>query len=226
VLWYQGESNTGRAVAYARQFQRLITDWRAQFGQPALPFLFVQLSSFQPLANNSWRQSGWAELREAQRQALVLPNTAMAVTIDVGDANDIHPRDKRSVGERLALQALHVFDPRQPTALGPVFKSAGLEGANMVLTFEVNGLATRPAGVALNGFAIAGADRVFRPAQARIDGARVIVSHPDVPAPVAVRYAWLDNPSESNLVDGTGLPASPFRTDDWPLSTAGARYEP
>lgn len=96
----------------------------------------------------------------------------------------------------------------------------------MVLTFDMSGLSARPAGAALAGFAIAGADRVFRPATARIEGARVIVSHPEVPQPAAVRYGWLDNPSQSNLVDATGLPATPFRTDDWPLSTAGARYEP
>lgn len=225
VLWYQGESNTGRAVAYAGQFQRLITDWRAQFGQPALPFLFVQLSSFQPLASNSWQQSGWAELRDAQRQALALPQTAMAVTIDVGDPVDIHPRDKRTVGERLALQVPHLLDPRQPAARGPVLQSAKRDGAAMALTFDLSGLVARPAGASLEGFAIAGADRRFRPAQARIEGQRVIVSHPDVSEPVAVRYGWLDNPSQSNLFDASGLPATPFRTDDWPLSTAGARYE-
>lgn len=226
MLWYQGESNTGRAVAYSSQFQRLITDWRAQFGDPKLPFLFVQLSSFHPLANNSWQQSGWAELRDAQRQALVLPQTGMAVSIDVGDPVDIHPRDKRTVGERLARQALHLLDARQPAAHGPVFKGARRQGAAMELTFEASGLAARPAAAALEGFAIAGADRRFRPAQARIEGGRVIVSHPEVPEPQAVRYGWLDNPSQSNLVDAEGLPASPFRTDDWPLSTAGARYEP
>jgi len=226
VLWYQGESNTGRAAAYAGQFQRLITDWRAQFGQPALPFLFVQLSSVQPLARNDWQQSGWAELRDAQRQALVLPNTAMAVTLDVGDENDIHPRDKRTVGERLALQALHLADPRQPASRGPVLASARADGTRMVLTFDLSGLVTHPAGAPPTGFAVAGADRVFRPATARIDGARVIVSHPDVPQPVAVRYGWLDNPSQSNLFDAAGLPATPFRTDTWPLSTAGVRFEP
>lgn len=227
VIWYQGETNVGRAVAYAGQFQRLITDWRAQFGQPALPFLFVQLSSFQPLAHNSWQQSAWAELRDAQRQALALPQTGMAVTVDVGDPVDIHPRDKRTVGERLALQALHLFDPRQPASRGPVLQSAKREGAAMVLTFDVGVLVARPAGAALEGFAIAGADRRFRPAQARIDSAnRVVVSHPEVTEPVAVRYGWLDNPSQSNLYDSAGLPASPFRTDDWPLSTAGVRYEP
>lgn len=226
MLWYQGESNTGRAVAYAGQFQRLITDWRAQFGDPKLPFLFVQLSAFHPLAHNSWEKSGWAELRDAQRQALVLPQTAMAVTIDVGDPVDIHPRDKRTVGERLARQALHLLDARQPAAHGPVFRSARRAGLAMELTFETSGLSARPAGAVLEGFAIAGADRRFRPAQARIEGGRVIVWHPEVPEPAAVRYAWLDNPSPSNLVDGEGLPASPFRTDEWPLSTAGARYEP
>lgn len=225
VLWYQGESNTGRAVAYAGQFQRLIADWRAQFGQPALPFLFVQLSSFHPLANNSWQQSGWAELRDAQRQALALPGTAMAVSIDVGDAVDIHPRDKRTVGERLAMQALHLLDPRQPPSRGPVLQGSRREGTALVLTFDVN-VTARPAGAALDGFALAGADRRFRPAHVRIDGTRVFVSHPEVAEPVAVRYGWLDNAARSNLVDGAGLPASPFRTDDWPLSTAGARYEP
>ncbi len=226
VIWYQGESNTGRAVAYAGLFQRVISDWRASFGQPGLPFLFVQLSSFHPLAANSWQQSGWAELREAQRQALALPNTGMAVTIDVGDPDDIHPRDKRTVGERLALQALHLADPKRPAARGPQLREAKAEGGRFVLTFDVGGLATRKPGAPLAGFALAGADRRFHPAQARFEGGRVIVESAAVAAPQAVRYAWLDNPMEANLVGPDGLPAGPFRSDDWPLSTANARYAP
>lgn len=230
MLWYQGESNVVRAASYAAAFQRLIVDWRAQFTPPGgevLPFFFAQLAAFQPLALNSLDHSPWAELRDAQRQALALPRTGMAVTTDVGDADDIHPRDKRSVGERLALLALHDADPRYPVASGPVVERVERAGTSLLLHMKsVGGLATRPAGAAPQGFAVAGANSGFVAAQAEIDGQRIRVWHPLLANPVAVRYGWVDNPARANVVDGQGLPASPWRSDQRPLATAGQRYAP
>jgi len=226
VLWYQGESNTGRAAAYAGGFQRLIKDWRAQFRQPDLPFFFVQLASFLPLQNNRPGHGGWAELRDAQAQALKLPHTGMAVAIDVGDANDIHPRNKRTLGQRLAGLALHDMGLRAAPAGGPVLAGSEVRGNELWLRFKdtAGGLRAATAGEALRGFVLAGADRKFVAASARIQGDVVVLSSPAVAAPVAARYAWADNPSESNLVGGDGLPAAPARSDDWPLETAGKRY--
>lgn len=226
VLWYQGESNTGRAAAYAGDFQKLITDWRAQFGNARLPFFFVQLSSWQPLQNNRLGHGGWAELRDAQGQALKLPHTGMAVSIDVGDAADIHPRNKRALGDRLAQLALHDQGLRAAPASGPQLLKAEVRGTELWLHFRhtAGGLRTARAGDVLRGFALAGSDRRFVPATARIAGDAVVLSSPDVKAPQAARYAWVDNPSESNLVGADGLPAAPLRSDDWPLETEGKRY--
>lgn len=226
VLWYQGESNTGRASAYAGDFQRLIGDWRTQFGQPRLPFFFVQLASYLPLQNNRPGQGGWAELREAQRQALALPHTGMAVAVDVGDAVDIHPRNKRALGDRLAQLALHELGLRAAPATGPQLLKSELRGSEVWLHFRhtAGGLRTARAGEPLRGFLLAGADRRFVPAQARIEGDAVVLSSPAVAAPLAARYGWVDNPSESNLVGGDGLPASPLRSDDWPLDSVGRKY--
>ncbi|MCE4553073.1 sialate O-acetylesterase [Roseateles cellulosilyticus] len=227
VLWYQGESNTGRAAAYEGDFQRLIQDWRAQFSQPQLPFLFVQLAAYLPLADNRPGQGGWAELRAAQAAALALPHTGMAVALDVGDAADIHPRNKRAVGDRLAALALHELGLRQSPATGPQLATTEVRGAEVWLRFKNTAGGLRPAkgGEALRGFLLAGADHRFVPADARIAAPDlVVVTSPAVPAPQAARYAWVDNPSESNLVGGDGLPASPLRSDRWPLDTAGKRY--
>lgn len=228
VIWYQGESNVDRAAAYAGAFQRLITDWRSQFGQPAMPFYWVQLASFLPVERNSLAASPWAELRDAQRQALVLPRTGMAVTTDVGDANDIHPRRKRAVGERLALLALRGVHGQKVQASGPALQRARRQGARMVLDFGHTGgrLQVRGDGP-LQGFAVAGVDGRFVPAQASVVGVgRVQVWSASVAAPVAVRYGWVDNPEGANLVGGTGLPASPLRTDTGPLVTQGSRFSP
>lgn len=226
ALWYQGESNTGRAAAYAGDFQKLITDWRTQFGQPQLPFFFVQLASYLPLQNNRPGQGGWAELRAAQAAALALPHTGMAVAIDVGDAVDIHPRNKRALGLRLAQLALHDQGLRAAPATGPQLAKTEVRGSEVWLTFKhtAGGLRTAKAGEALRGFLLAGADRRFVPATARIEGDAVVLSSAEVKAPQAARYAWVDNPSESNLVGADGLPAAPLRSDEWPLETAGRRY--
>jgi len=227
VLWYQGESNVPRAARYGRAFRHLIDDWRGQWRQPAMPFYFVQLAAFLPLIDNSLAGSGWAELRDAQRQALVLPGTGMAVTTDVGDEHDIHPRDKQAVGERLARLALHRVHGRRIVDSGPQWRRARRAGARMVLLFDDHGAGLRARDDGdLRGFAVADAQRRFVPAHARIDGRRIIVWSDRITRPVAVRYGWVDNPAQSNLVNNEGLPASPFRTDDWPLLTRGTRFAP
>lgn len=217
VIWYQGESNVPRAAAYAPAFRRHIADWRRHFGREDLPFLFVQLASFPPLGRNTLQGSAWAELRDAQGQALALPRTGMVVATDVGDANDIHPRRKREVGERLA--ALALGEPGAPTV-----RSMRVAGAEIRLRFDGGPLQARGTGEALRGFAVAGRDRRFVEAQARLEGDEVVVSAPAVARPVAARFGWVDNPEQTNLVDRRGWPVSPFRTDRWPLSTRHAQY--
>jgi sialate O-acetylesterase len=228
VLWYQGEENSGRAAAYADHFKRLIQDWRGQFGAPDLPFFFVQLAAWRPLADNKPGAGNWAELRESQAAALALPHTGMATAIDVGDAVDIHPRNKRALGQRLAALALHEFGLRAAPAGGPRLIGREARGGEFHLRFggTAGGLRTARAGEPLRGFYLAGADRRWVPAQARFDGDRIVLQSPAVPAPAAARYAWVDNPSEANIVGGDGLPLPPLRTDDWPLESAGRRYGP
>jgi len=228
VLWYQGETNAGRAAAYADGFKRLIQDWRGQFGDPDMPFLFVQLASFQPLANNRPGAGGWAELRASQAAALALPHTGMATAIDVGDADDIHPRNKRTLGQRLAALALHELGLRTAPATGPRLLAHEASGGEFRLRFgaTAGGLRTARAGDPVRGFYLAGADRRWMPADARVEGDGVVLRSPAVSAPVAARYAWVDNPSEANVIGGDGLPLPPLRTDDWPLESAGLRYQP
>lgn len=217
VLWYQGESNVTRAERYGATFGRLIDDWRQHFGQPALPFLFVQLAPFGAPRPDPSQPSGWAALREAQASVLSRPGTGMAVTLDLGDADgDLHPKDKRNVGLRLAALALALDDPQRPRASGPALARLQRLGTALVAEFDTQGLGlslrSAPSAPAeLLGFELAAADGPFRSAQARIDGNRVIVSHPLVAEPMALRYAWADNPVQANLVDGSGLPAAPFR---------------
>ncbi|MDP1899264.1 MAG: sialate O-acetylesterase [Rubrivivax sp.] len=229
VLWYQGESNVARAARYAGAFQRLITDWRMQWGQGDFPFYYVQLASFLPAGRNSLAGSTWAELRDAQRQALSLPRTGMVVATDVGDAHDIHPRRKQPVGDRLAAWALRHLHGKAVAFSGPVLR--GLRGlrvgdgrVKLQFAHAEGGLRSRGGGQSLQGFAIAAADGRFQPAQARAQGRTVRVWREGVAAPVAVRYGWVDNPQETDLVNAAGLPASPFRTDRWPLLTAAGRY--
>jgi len=226
VLWYQGEENAGRAAAYADGFKRLIQDWRGQFGDPNLPFFFVQLASWLPTAENKPDGNGWAELRASQAAALALPHTGMATAIDVGDAMDIHPRNKRTVGQRLAGLAMHELGLRAAPATGPRLTGHAAKGSEFELRFDttVGGLRTANAGEAPRGFYLAGADRRWVPAEARLDGDRILLSSPSVAAPVAARYAWVNNASEANVVGGDGLPLPPLRTDDWPLESAGRHY--
>lgn len=226
VLWYQGESNVWRAEAYAGTFKRLIQDWRTQFGDPQLPFLFVQLAAFLPLAENQPGAGGWPELREAQAAALTLPHTGMATAIDVGDANDIHPRNKRALGERLAGLALRELGLRTAPAGGPRLLGHMVQEGAIALRFgdTAGGLRAARAGEPLRGFLLAGADRRWHPAEARLDGDRLVLTSRAVPQPVAARYAWVNNPSEANVVGGDGLPLPPLRTDRWPLESAGRTY--
>lgn len=226
VVWYQGESNVTRAVQYASTFKRLITDWRSQWGQGDFPFYFVQLAAFLPLKDNTLTGSPWAELRDAQRQALALPHTGMVVATDIGDANDIHPRNKQEVGLRLALVALRQDYHRTVIGEGPSLRSMKVSGKQAVLRFRnaPAGPVARGTDGTLNGFAIAGIDGQFRPAQARVEGDRVHVSSVDVPEPRHVRFGWVDNPQQDNLYNRAGLPASPFRTDALPLTTHGVKF--
>jgi sialate O-acetylesterase len=226
VLWYQGESNISRAARYEGLFQRFIQDWRSSWNQPDLPFFWVQLAAHRPLRDNNPNRSPWAELREAQRAALVLPHTGMAVATDVGDAGDIHPRRKREVGERLAALALHDEDSKLAAATGPQMLGVKAEGGTLVSRWgnTAGGLRARPAGTELLGFFIAGADGQFVAAQARINGDTITLSSAEVNAPQFLRYGWIDNPEQANLVDGNGLPASPVRSDPLPLATRDTRY--
>ncbi len=221
VIWYQGESNAAAAYEYRRLFPALIRDWRRAWGLGDFPFLFVQLANFgawQPVATEP-REATWAELREAQLMTLSEPNTAMAVAIDVGDPNEIHPVNKKDVGERLGLAARALAYGEPVAYSGPIHDAMEIRDgkAYIAFTHAENGL--RVEGEALTGFAIAGADRKFVTAQARIEGDQVIVWSDAVAEPVAVRYGW-DYAPECNLYNAEMLPASPFRTDDWPGLTA------
>lgn len=215
VIWYQGESNAGRPQEYKTLFPALIQNWRALWKQGDFPFLFVQLANFME-ARSEPCESDWAMLREAQLQTLSLPNTGMAVTIDIGEWNDIHPLNKKDVGKRLALAARKVAYEENVVHSGPVYESMKIEGDRIVLSFKnIGGGLVSKGGENLKHFAIAGADRQFAWAEAKIEGEKVIVWSDKVARPVAVRYAWADNPEGANLYNKEGLPASPFRTDDW-----------
>lgn len=213
AIWYQGENNASRAYQYRELFPLVIENWRKDWGHD-FPFYFVQLANFmQPSAQPS--DSDWAELREAQTRTLTVANTGMAVIIDKGDANDIHPKDKQAVGHRLALIARARTYGEQIPYSGPMYRSCEVSGDKLILSFDhTDGGLKSTDGKALQGFAIAGRDHKFHWAKAEIQGDKVIVSSPEVPYPVAVRYAWANNPA-CNLGNGAGLPASPFRTDDW-----------
>ena len=220
VIWYQGEANVGRAYNYRKIFPALIRDWRKAWGQGDFPFLFVQLANYLKRAPQP-TDSPWAELREAQLMTISLPRTGMAITIDIGKADDIHPRNKQDVGRRLALAALVIAYGKDTAHSGPVFEGMAVHSKEARLRFShIAGGLVAAGGGRLEGFAVAGEHRKFVWADARIDGETVVVSSPKVPKPVAVRYGWANNPA-CNLRNATGLPASPFRTDNWPGVTAG-----
>jgi len=211
VLWYQGEANRGRAVAYRTLFPSLIHDWRRVWDRNDMPFLFVQLANIGPLLAQP-KDSNWALLREAQRMALSVPHTGMAVAIDLGGVEMTHPTNKQDVGLRLALIALGGVYGKDVAYSSPLYESMSTDGNIIRLKFDKAGLVVK--GAKLEGFAIAGTDRRFVWGDAKLVGETVEVSSPEVAAPVAVRYGWADNPT-CNLYSDGGLPASPFRTDDW-----------
>jgi len=220
AIWYQGESNASRAYQYRDLFPRMIQNWRADWGQGDFPFYFVQLANYKAIKPEP-ADSDWAELREAQTMTLKLANTGQAVIIDLGDAQNIHPTNKQDVGRRLALWALAKDYGQDVVASSPMYRSMEKKGSQVVLHFDHTGggLVARGGEPSLKGFAIAGPDKKFVWAEARIAGDTVVVSSPGVKDPVAVRYAWADNPI-CHLYGQTGLPACPFRTDDWPGITA------
>jgi len=245
MLWYQGESNVPRAYEYRIAFPTLIKGWREKWPQPGLPFYFCQL------ANNYAKvsapgESAWAELRESQSLALALPNTGQVVTIDVGEAGDLHSRDKKTVGHRLFLIAAAEHYGAAASFSGPVYESVAIEEGRARIRFRCTdgGLAARPLPSTYNvktltaetaplvryspeggleGFAICGEDHKWAWAEAKIDGDTVLVWSDKVPRPVAVRYAWADNPT-CNLYNGAGLPAGPFRMDDFPATTRNSHF--
>jgi sialate O-acetylesterase len=222
AIWYQGESNAGRAYQYRTLFPTMIRDWRAAWGQRDFPFYYVQLPNWRP-AQPEPGDSDWAELREAQAMTLQTPQTGMAVSIDLGDANELHPRNKLPVAQRLAAWALAETYHQKVAGSGPLYESFSVKGDSISIKFRhlEGGLKTSGGGP-LKGFAVAGADHKFVWAEARIEGGQVIVWSKQIPNPVAVRYAWADNP-DGNLYNKGGLPASPFRTDDWPGLTVGRK---
>lgn len=212
-IWYQGESNADSCFIYQSHFELIINDWRKHWRMGALPFLFVQLANyFSPFAVKG--KSGWPEVREAQLRTLRLPNTGMAVIIDVGDRDDVHPKNKQAVGLRLALAAEAQVYGKKIVYSGPIFRSARTAGSSMRLRFDHIGGGLTAKDGALRGFMIAGKDRQFVAAKAVISDGEVVISADAVKRPVAVRYAWDDNP-DCNLYNKEGLPASPFRTDKW-----------
>jgi sialate O-acetylesterase len=213
-VWYQGESNTGNADGYAKMQPAMITDWRSKWKEGDLPFLFVQLPGFMDY-NYLPTESGWAAFREAQAKSLTVNNTAMAVAIDLGEWNDIHPNRKKEVGDRLALAAEKIAYNENIVYSGPVYHSSTIDGNKIIISFSntKSGLIAND-GEDLSDFAIAGSDKKFTWAHAKIEGDKVVVWNDEIPNPKYVRYAWADNPANPNLYNNEGLPASPFRTDE------------
>jgi sialate O-acetylesterase len=227
VIWYQGESNAGNpedALLYRRLFPAMITDWRTRWGEGDFPFLFVQLCAInkrqqEPVEGGS----NWAILRESQLKSLTLPNTGMAVIFDTDPTGNLHPVNKKPVGERLALAALKVAYGKDVETSGPIFDRMEMQGDKIVLHFKhAEGGLVSKTGDRLKCFAIAGPDRKYVWADAKIEGDAVVISSPEIKAPAAVRYAWANN-AEASLFNKAGLPASPFRTDDWELQAGKPR---
>ena len=212
VIWYQGEANVGRSEQYGDLFPALITDWRRQW-RSDFPFYFVQLANFME-SKKIQPDSEWAALREAQTKALKLDQVGMAVTIDIGLADDIHPKNKQEVGRRLALVALAGSYGKNVSSSAPVFQNYIIKGNKMELDFGQKQDGFQIKGTTLKGFTIAGPDRVFYPAEAMVHDGKIILSSTEVPAPLAARYGWADNP-DCNLYGENGLPVAPFRTDCW-----------
>jgi sialate O-acetylesterase len=225
AIWYQGENNSDASL-YVEKKRAMLGDWRKWFGDERLPFYFVQLAAWQKPDENP-SGGGWGPIRDAQRRCLEIPHTGMASAVDIGDADDIHPRNKADVGERLALWALANEYGQKLEPSGPLFRELKIEGLAARVRFDHvgqglmagskqgRGAVREEKDARLQRFAIAGTDRKWRWAEARIEGDGVVCTHAEVPAPVAVRYAYCSNPAGANLYNRDGLPASPFRTDNW-----------
>ena len=225
VIWYQGESNADRAAEYKTLFPAFIKDWRKQFKQDNLPFIFVQLANYMQVQEKP-ASSEWAELREAQASALSLPNTGMATAIDIGEANDIHPKNKKDVGVRLALAALKNIYHSDTAYTSPMYDRMEIKGDSIIISFKDNPkLISKNKYGYIGGFTIAGDDKIFHWAQAYISNNTVVVYCKEVSNPKIVRYAWADNSAPIDLYSTKGLPVAPFRTDDFPLTTAGKTFE-
>ncbi len=216
ALWYQGEHNAKPETAsyYGAELRVLIDDWRTRWGQGDFPFAWVQLPNYTA-------SIGWPILREQMLKTLAVPHTGMAIIIDVGEAKDIHPKNKQDVGKRLALWALAtIYGHKSTPSSGPLPAGSRARGKDLVVSFDHAHGGLRARGT-LDGFVVAGDDRVWHPARARIAANTVVVASPAVPHPVAVRYLWEANPTPT-LFNGAGLPATPFRTDEWPIRTKAA----
>jgi len=216
ILWYQGESNVGREKEYSLLLPRLIKEWRMLFNDNNLPFLYVQLANYLE-AKDYPEESQWALLREAQTKCLNVTNTGMAVIIDIGEWNDIHPLNKKDVAHRLSLLAQKIaYSNDNIIASGPIYDNMTIKGNKVIISFKNTGIGLVAKGDGqLKNFAICGNDRKFVWANASINGDKIIVWNDSITNPIAVRYAWADNPKGANLYNSEGLPACPFRTDDW-----------
>jgi sialate O-acetylesterase len=221
AIWYQGESNTGRSIQYRTLLAALIAGWRNGWNEGSFPFLVVQLPNHGE--SPELGDSIWAELREAQLlTAKIVPNTGLAVAIDVGEPKNLHPPRKEEIGQRLAKWALGTTYGKKIVYSGPIYDSMQIAGSEIKIHFQHGGTGLEARDETVKGFSIAGEDRKFHWAKARIEGESVVVSSPEVTSPVAVRYAWAGSP-ECNLYNKEGLPASPFRTDDWPVASSGKK---
>lgn len=227
VLWYQGESNSGRSYQYRKAFPLLINDWRQKWNNPGMPFYFVQLATFNTTGNSN-EGCGWAELREAQTMTLSLPNTGMCVTTDlVTNPKDIHPTNKQDVGKRLAALALNNLYSKNMICNGPIFKSMEIKNDQVILSFDNigTGLYTPDKYGYIKGFEIAGKDQVFHYAKAFIKGNTIVLFNEKVENPVAVHFGWIGDASDCNLFNKEGYPAVPFRTDEWKTITKDEKYK-
>lgn len=225
VIWYQGENNARRAKEYAISFPNLINNWRAAWGQGDFPFLFVQLANF-GAPNNTPSNSNWAELRESQTKTLAIKNTGMASAVDIGEANNIHPKNKQDVGKRLSLAALKVAYNKDIVHSGPQYKSMEVINGKAIVSFNYveTGFEVKGKNGEIKEFEIAGIDKKFYKATAKIEGDKISVWSSEVKTPIAVRFAWANNPAQFNLYNKEGLPVIPFRTDDWAGVTDGKTF--
>ncbi|MBK7476406.1 MAG: hypothetical protein IPI11_10515 [Haliscomenobacter sp.] len=226
VLWYQGESNSGRSYQYRKAFPLLINDWRQKWNNLNMPFYFVQLATFNT-SGNSNEGCGWAELREAQTMTLSIPNTGMCVTTDIGIPWDIHPTNKQDVGKRLAAIALNNIYNKKMICSGPIYKSMEIKDDQVILSFDDigTGLFTPDKYGYIKGFEIAGKDSVFHYAKAFIKGKTIVLFSEKVENPVAVHFGWVGDASDCNLFNREGFPAVPFRTDEWKTVTKDEKYK-